>query len=165
LLTGLTATVMLPKDAYVLRYFSLIVLLSGSFVPSPLTVAWLTNNIPDPGKRAIVLGINGWGNLAGVLSALIFAPRFAANGYVVPFYITLGCVLVSFLGFVVFRVLIVQTNAQKENIIRKWSPEQVEREARRGDVGHVEPLTWLEKILGERFNREADMRLTFRYGL
>jgi len=165
LLIGLTATVVLPKEQYTLRYISLVVLLSGSFVASPLTVAWLTNNIPDPGKRSIVLGINGWGNLAGVIAAIIFSPRFEKDGYIVPFWITLACVLVSFVGFVAFRIVIVRTNHQREKIARKWGPEQIERETQYGDVGMVGPLTLLEKLAGERFTREADMKLTFRYGL
>ena len=44
-LVGLTAVVMLPTRAYVLRYLALCVLLGGSFVASPLTVAWLSGNI------------------------------------------------------------------------------------------------------------------------
>ncbi|GAB7339864.1 hypothetical protein MBLNU457_6397t1 [Dothideomycetes sp. NU457] len=165
LLIGLTATVILPKEQYTLRYISLVVLLSGSFVASPLTVAWLTNNIPDPGKRSIVLGINGWGNLAGVIAAVVFSPRFEDDGYIVPFWITLACVLVSLLGFVAFRIVIVRTNDRREKIMRKWGPEQIEREAQFGDVGMVGPLTLLEKMAGQRFTREADMKLTFRYGL
>ena len=165
LLIGLIATVVLPKEAYTLRYLSLVVLLSGSFVASPLTVAWLTNNIPDPGKRSIVLGINGWGNLAGVIAAIIFSPRFEKEGYIIPFWITLACVLVSFIGFVAFRLMIVRTNKHREKITRKWDSGQLEREAQKGDVGMVGPLTLLEKLAGERFTREADMKLTFRYGL
>lgn len=66
LLLGLTMTILSPMNNYWLRYVSLCVLLSGSFIASPLTVAWLANNTPDQGKRAILLGINGWGNMAGV---------------------------------------------------------------------------------------------------
>lgn len=65
LLAGLTAVVMLPHESFVLRYLALCVLLGGSFVASPLTIAWLTGNIEEPGKRAMVLGINGLGNISG----------------------------------------------------------------------------------------------------
>ncbi|KAK4950037.1 hypothetical protein LTR66_013987, partial [Elasticomyces elasticus] len=109
LLAGLTATVMLPRDAFIWRYLALCVLLGGSFVASPLTVAWLTDNTPDPAKRSILLGINGWGNLSGVFSALLFAPAFEPD-YVVPFYATLGCVMVSFVGYMGFRSLLVWEN-------------------------------------------------------
>ncbi|KAH0542905.1 hypothetical protein FGG08_002765 [Glutinoglossum americanum] len=44
-LAGLTAVVMLPTNAYLLRYLALCVLLAGTFVASPLTVAWLSGNM------------------------------------------------------------------------------------------------------------------------
>ncbi|EEH44217.2 uncharacterized protein PADG_00506 [Paracoccidioides brasiliensis Pb18] len=87
-------------------YFSLCVLLSGSYIPSPLTVTWLASNIPNPGKRTIVLGINGYGNLAGVFASLIFSPRFRADSYRIPFLITLGFVLLSFGGFMFLRLVL-----------------------------------------------------------
>ncbi|KAI7547219.1 MFS general substrate transporter, partial [Hortaea werneckii] len=80
LLIGLTATILSGQERYTLRYLSLCVLLSGSFIASPLSVAWLTNNTPEPGKRAILLGINGWGNLAGVFSSLLFTPDQDESG-------------------------------------------------------------------------------------
>lgn len=166
LLVGLTATVMLPPTAYIPRYIALVILLSGSFVPSPLTVAWLANNIPEPGKRAIVLGINGWGNLAGVLSALLFAPRFANNGYVIPFYFTLASVLVAFVGFLAFRAVVVRINERRERVTRGWSSEEVEREGLLGDVGMGDVREgWIERVLGGKRARSGDSRLTFRYGL
>jgi hypothetical protein len=46
------------------------VLQIGSYTAPPLTVAWLAQNTPSPGKRAIILGFNGWGNLAGVIGSV-----------------------------------------------------------------------------------------------
>ena len=43
LIAGLTVTVMIPMRMFILRYIALCILLSGSFIASPLTVAWLTN--------------------------------------------------------------------------------------------------------------------------
>ncbi|KAI9774413.1 MAG: hypothetical protein M1840_004307 [Geoglossum simile] len=130
-LFGLTAVVMLPTTAYLLRYLALCVLLAGTFVASPLTVAWLSGNTEEPGKRAIVLGINGWGNLAGVFSSLIFSPRYAPS-YKIPFYITFGTVLFAFLGYALFRWLLVKENAARRMTLEKWSPEEVEMELRYG---------------------------------
>ncbi|KAI4728778.1 MFS general substrate transporter [Aureobasidium sp. EXF-10728] len=138
LLAGLAATVALPTRAYRLRYLALTVLLSGSFVASPLTVAWLSNNIPQPGKRAIVLGINGWGNFAGVISSMLFAPRFAEDGYIIPFYVTLSCVLTSFVGYLAFRALVVAENHRRNRIVAGWDDEEVKREAMFGDGAVVE---------------------------
>ncbi|KAI9773975.1 MAG: hypothetical protein M1839_001987 [Geoglossum umbratile] len=130
-LMGLTAVVMLPTTAYLLRYLALCLLLAGTFIASPLTVAWLSGNMEEPGKRAIVLGINGWGNLAGVFSSLIFSPRYAPN-YTIPFYITFCTVLFAFFGYALFRWLLVKENASRRMTLEKWSPEEVEMELRYG---------------------------------
>ena len=116
LLVGLTLTVMTPVDSYVLRYMSLCILLSGSFIASPLTVAWLTNNIPEPGKRSVVLGINGWGNAAGILSSVLFAPQFAPT-YELPFFVTLLCIALAFVGFASFRRLIQKENRRRAALL------------------------------------------------
>jgi MFS family permease len=177
LLVGLTLTVMTPVDSYVLRYTSLCVLLSGSFIASPLTVAWLTNNTPEPGKRAILLGINGWGNLAGVFSALLFTPDDEREGYVKPFVITLVCVGMSFAGFAVFRWRLIRENFQRDKMVASWGEEERQREDLIGDVevsngslrsgGLLETVGGIDVLdrLGLRGVRRGDDKLTFRYGL
>jgi hypothetical protein len=177
LLIGLTLTVMTPVDSYVLRYISLCVLLSGSFIASPLTVAWLTNNTPEPGKRAILLGINGWGNLAGVFSALLFTPDDEKQGYVRPFVITLICVGLAFAGFAVFRWRLIRENFQRDKMVAGWSQEERQREDLNGDVevsrgplrsgrpwGTVGGIDMLDR-LGLQGARRGDEKLTFRYTL
>lgn len=178
LLAGLTATIMLPSRAYFPRYLALILLLSGSFIASPLTVAWLTNNIPELGKRAIVLGINGWGNLAGVFSAMLFAPKYEKEGYVTPFYVTTACVLVSFFGYIGFRLLMISENRRRKRIVDSWNNAEVEKEALLGDM----PLPGRENAVLAWFksstiltalihwaeydgSRRGDEKMTFRYGL
>ncbi|KAG9674375.1 MFS general substrate transporter, partial [Aureobasidium melanogenum] len=177
LLAGLAATVALPTRAYKLRYLALTVLLSGSFVASPLTVTWLSNNIPQPGKRAIVLGINGWGNFAGVISSMLFAPRFAEDGYIIPFYVTLACVLAAFVGYLAFRALVVSENHRRERIVADWDDEEVRREAMFGDGAVVEQKDlWTLITRFCRLNklrdwaeidrvRRGDEKLTFVYSL
>lgn len=122
IILGLVLTLMLSgtplsSPEAVALYFSLCILLSGSFIPSPLTVAWFSGNIPDPGKRAIVLGVNGYGNLAGVLAALIFSPRWQTDAYRIPFLVTLGFVVASFIGYVMFWVVIRLTNQARARCI------------------------------------------------
>lgn len=112
LLLGLTGAVLLPHGFVTGRYAALCVLMGGSYVASPLTIAWLAGNIPQPGKRAVVLGINGWGNLAGVFSSLIFAPKFAPD-YTTPFFVTFALVGVSLAGFAAFRWSILRENVRK----------------------------------------------------
>ncbi|KKY28274.1 putative major facilitator superfamily protein [Diplodia seriata] len=126
------------------RYLALCILLSGTFIASPLTVAWLTNNLPAPGKRAIALGINGWGNVAGVLASLLFAPRFAPAGYRASFAWTAVAVAAAAAGFAGFRALLVRENDWRRSVIEGWDDEEVE---------------------AERREREGDERLTFVYGL
>lgn len=175
LLIGLTMAIMSPINDYWLRYFSLCVLLSGSFIASPLTVAWLANNTPEPGKRAILLGINGWGNLAGVFMALLFTPEDEKNGYIRSFVVLLICSLISLSGFVAFRIFLIQENRFRDNVIRSWSEEEKEREDIYGDVpardtltGHLAKqlrLTAIARSLGLAEGRHGDQRMTFRYTL
>lgn len=178
LLAGLTATIMLPSTAYVARYFALTVLLSGSFIASPLTVAWLTNNIPEPGKRAIILGINGWGNFAGVISAMLFSPRYEKEGYVTPFYVTTACVLLAFLGYIGFRALMVAENRRRGRIVENWTNAEVEREAFLGDMAlpgrQNTIMAWIRSspilaalIQWAEFDgsRRGDEKMTFQYSL
>jgi MFS family permease len=177
LLIGLTLTVMTPVESYVLRYVSLCVLLSGSFIASPLTVAWLTNNTPEPGKRAILLGINGWGNLAGVFSALLFTPEDEKDGYVRPFFATLVCVGLAFAGFALFRIRLIRENDQRDKIVSEWSEEERQREDLMGDVEVSKssartPTLWdsvgssgLLHYFGLDGARRGDDKLTFKYGL
>lgn len=166
LLAGLIATVLLPRTANVARYLALIVLLAGSFVPSPLTVTWMANNMLEPGKRAVVIGINGWGNFAGVISALLFAPRYRASGYILPFFVTLACVGVSFIGFIGFRAAIVATNTARAKIVDEWEPDRRARETNHGDV--VLPAaqrTWMERLRGSNKPRRGEERLTYQFAL
>ncbi|KAK0284660.1 hypothetical protein LTR35_005573 [Friedmanniomyces endolithicus] len=176
LLIGLTMTVMVPISNYVLRYIALCILLSGSYIASPLTVAWLANNTPEPGKRAILLGVNGWGNLAGVFSALLFTPADEATAYVRPFLVTLICVVAAFVGFIAFWVLLVRENKWREDVVATWTEEEREREELMGDVPTAVSsaraglaqrvgLTKLLARVGYEEGRRGDEKLTFRYGM
>lgn len=167
-------TVMVGRSNYILRYVSLCILLSGSFIASPLTVAWLTNNTPEPGKRAILLGLNGWGNLAGVFSALLFTPQDRANGYIRPFIVTLVCVAGSFAGFIAFWVLLIRENQWRRGVTTGWTEEEKEHEEIFGDAevsshsatcGNWGLRRRLLDWLGAEDDRRGDEKLTFRYGL
>ena len=80
------------------KYAGLCILLFGSYVSAPLTVAWLSGNTPgqshyryletsslltrcatEPGKRALVLGVNGFGNLSGVIGSQLFRKSYAPS--------------------------------------------------------------------------------------
>ena len=175
LLIGLVIAVAAPVDNYGLRYASLCVLLSGSFIASPLTVTWLSNNTPEPGKRAILLGINGWGNLAGIFMLALFTPADKKAGYVLSFTVTLICVLISFCGFIAFWILLVRENKWRDKVMGAWNEDEKRREDLVGDMpapqSYRERLSkrlgldvWARK-LGLEDARKGDDKLTYRYGL
>lgn len=185
LLTGLTLVVILPtsKGWAVPRYLALNVLLSGTFIASPLTVAWISGNTPSPGKRALLLGINGWGNMAGVLSAFLFKPKYAESGYIVPFWWTLLSVLIAAVGYIIFWRKLKSENANRSRLLKSWNAEDVELERTQGRgplkrtngwllviVNGLRKLRnfkqtadWLEQATNS--GRQGDERITFVYGL
>lgn len=175
LLVGLLLAVVSPVSNYWLRYFSLCVLLSGSFIASPLTVAWLANNTPEPGKRAILLGINGWGNLAGVFMGVLFTPSDEKTGYVRSFTVLFVCAMISLAGFIAFRLALVRENRFRNKVIRSWSEEEKEREETVGDIPAPEHfaqrmarrlgLLHLAERLGLQDERKGDEKMTYRYSL
>lgn len=90
------------------KYVALCVLLFGSYVTPPLTAAWLSNNSRSPNKRALVLGVNGWGNLAGVIGGWVFRiggqdQEKRKDEYRKPLLITLGFVGTAIMGYWAYR--------------------------------------------------------------
>jgi hypothetical protein len=182
MVVGLTAVVILPVAWAIPRYLALNVLLSGTYVASPLTVAWVSGNTPSPGKRALLLGINGWGNLAGIIAAELFRPSYADSGYIVPFWWTLICVVVSAIGVVFFLRRLRAENAARKRILSAWSEEAVELERSTGTGPLFQEHRWARKIIGAardiklvwaadwlesaiQGGRDGDERITFAYGL
>lgn len=60
-----------------LRYAFSHVCMAGIFIGGPLAAAWLAGNTPWRGTRSVVLGVNGWSNLAGVIAGQIFNAKYA----------------------------------------------------------------------------------------
>jgi hypothetical protein len=58
--------------------------------------------LTDPGKRSLVLGVNGFGNLSGVIGAQLFRAEYAAR-YLIPFYATLGFIAFALVGYIGYR--------------------------------------------------------------
>lgn len=54
-----------------LRYGFVHVCMAGIFISGPLIAAWLANNTPWRGTRSVILGVNGWSNLAGVIAGQV----------------------------------------------------------------------------------------------
>ncbi|KAK7531542.1 major facilitator superfamily domain-containing protein [Phyllosticta citribraziliensis] len=190
--TTTTADAELPPDPHaLLRYLSLNVLLAGTFIASPLTVTWLTNNFPSPGKRALALGINGWGNVAGVIASALFAPTplNRASGYRAAFAWSAALVAVALVGFAAFRALLRRENETRARVVAAWSEDEIEEErcsgtgplrlrsgasARRVDAaldavdawplpGAARVAAWVREW--RQAPRQGDERVTFAYGL
>lgn len=142
-LIGLIITV--TTSSHGAQYAGLCVLLFGSYVSAPLTVAWLSGNTPEPGMRALVLGVNGFGNLAGVIGSELYQPQYAP-GYKIPFYATLGFIIAAIIGYLSYRFTLAGVNRKKERILCSKSAEEVQRE-RTDDT------------------RYSDKKWTFIYGL
>ncbi|KAK1835711.1 high-affinity nicotinic acid transporter [Podospora conica] len=110
------------------RYAALCVLLFGSHVSAPLTTAWLSTNTPAPGKRAWVLGVNGWGNLAGVIGSQLYRAEYAPT-YRTPFLATLGFVAASLVGYLSYRFTLEAVNGRRAAIghVKSHAEAQTER--------------------------------------
>lgn len=182
MVVGLTTVVILPSSWAVPRYLALNVLLSGTYVASPLTVAWISGNTPSPGKRALLLGINGWGNLAGVIAAMLYKPKYAETGYIVPFWWSLAGVIISALGYILFLRRLQVENATRKRILSGWGEEAIEMERVEGNGPLVQDHIWAKRVVGAarsaqlswvadwledatQQGRGGDERITFVYGL
>jgi len=183
MVTGLSLVVVLPTTWAVPRYLSLNILISGAYIASPLTVAWISGNTPSPGKRALMLGVNGWGNLAGVISAMLFRPQYAETGYIVPFFCTLLSVAAAAGGYVLFLRNLSKENARRRALVHEWDADERESERSEGLGPLVVERRWLARVIAAlrktevsprmvawledatQGGREGDEKMTFEYGL
>jgi hypothetical protein len=127
------------------KYAGLCILTFGSYISAPLTVAWLSGNTPEPGMRALVLGVNGFGNFAGVIGSQLYQSKYAP-GYRVPFYATLGFVATALIGYLSYRFTLAAVNKRRHEKLQHMTPQEIEYE-RMNDT------------------RYSDKKLTFTYGL
>ncbi len=101
--------------------------------------------ITEPGKRSLVLGMNGFGNLAGIIGAELFQSSYAPR-YLIPFYATLGFVATALVGYLAYRYTLLAVN--------KWRTRQME--------GWTDADREAERLSEKRF---GDKKFTFMYGL
>lgn len=142
---GLILVIVLPLNNIHGRYGGLVVLLAGTFVAAPITVAWLAGNTPEPGKRTFLLGINGWGNLGGIIGTELFLSKYGPD-YHYPLKVTVGLIAVAWIGYAAYHFELRFANRWKAKKISRMSPEEIEEEER-----------------GNK--RYADKKWTFVYGL
>jgi sugar phosphate permease len=60
-----------------LRYGFAHVCMAGVFVGGPLLAVLLAGNTPWKGTRSVMMGVNGWANIAGVIAGQIFKHKYA----------------------------------------------------------------------------------------
>lgn len=165
-LIGLIVTV--TTSSHDTQYLGLCILLFGSYISAPLTVAWLSGNNPgmsqmaacsqtphvqmavlsdalEPGKRSLVLGVNGFGNLAGVIGGQLYKKKYAPR-YLTPFYATLGFIAAALIGYTAYRFMLKTINTKRLQMVNTMTAEEIEEE--RTDE-----------------TRYADAKWTFLYGL
>jgi hypothetical protein len=112
-----------------------------------------------------------------MIASFIFQPRYEPS-YTVPFFITFGLVGVSFLGYVVFRKLLMTENKRRLATLNTWTEAEADQEriygrgpvekkrsrlllSLRGALG--ERAAWIEEALSDE--RRGDERITFVYSL
>jgi hypothetical protein len=142
-LIGLIVTVTVSSNGG--KYAGLCVLTFGSYISAPLTVVWLSGNTPEPGMRALVLGVNGFGNFAGVIGSQLYQSKYSP-GYKLPFYATLGFISVAILGYLSYRFTLVAVNRRRNKRLQMMTVQEIE----------------YERMSDKRY---SDKKLTFTYGL
>ncbi|KAI8301269.1 putative transporter [Colletotrichum sp. SAR11_240] len=127
-----------------LRYGFAHVCMAGLFVGGPLLAVWLAGNTPWKGTRSVMMGINGWSNIAGVIAGQIFKSKYAPR-YEVPLIITMVIMACGVCGLVFLKYAYKMENRKRAIEIETWDETQFAAEAR-------------SEI------RRGDQRRTFMYG-
>jgi len=141
---GLALTVALPEDQVHSRYGALIVLLAGTFIATPLNTSWLAGNTPEPGKRALILALNSWGNLAQVFSSELFQSMYGPT-YNYSMKVLLGLMILAFFGYASVAITLRLVNRSRAKKVAAMTPQELE-----------------EENLSDK--RVGDKKLTFVYG-
>lgn len=104
-------------------YISICILLAGSLIPGLLLTAWLCDNLPIPGKRALVLGVHGY---ASVLSIPFYSFTYSSNSrprLMVLVIVICLCVTASLLGVIGIRAYLVRLNIGHAKLAARYSLE------------------------------------------
>ncbi|KAK7926593.1 transporter [Apiospora marii] len=132
--------VMAVSDRNDLRYGFAYVCMTGVFVGGPLLAVWLAGNTPWKGARSVMLGVNGWSNIAGVIAGQIFKDKYAPR-YEVPLIITICIMVAGACGLVFIRFMYQRENRKRAREIADWDEQRFAEESasqvRRGDQRHT----------------------------
>jgi hypothetical protein len=90
--------------------------------------------------------------------------------------------MIAFAGFVLFRILLINQNKNRQALISPWTEHQIEEERKYGSgplprrkytlvfelfrtVGGEPAIRWIARWLRREEERKGDEKMTFRYGL
>ncbi|KAL4801819.1 major facilitator superfamily domain-containing protein [Aspergillus unguis] len=134
--------VMATSHSEKLRYGFAHVCLAGVFVGGPLIAVWLASNTPNKACRSVILGLNGWSNLAGVIAGQLFKEEYAPS-YKYPLVVTMILIAVGMGGFLSLRGLYMWENRRRRAILRTWGVEEYRAEQEREDKTGDKKVTWV----------------------
>lgn len=156
--------VVAASDRNALRYGFAYVCMAGVFVGGPLLAVWLAGNTPWKGSRSVILGVNGWSNVAGVVAGQIFKDKYAPRcefvhislpnpcshsqsltwplpADEVPLIITICIMVAGACGLVFIRFMYQLENKKRAREIANWDEQRFAEESasqvRRGDQRHT----------------------------
>ncbi|KAL4941789.1 hypothetical protein BDV06DRAFT_235820 [Aspergillus oleicola] len=134
--------VMATSHAENLRYGFAHVCLAGVFGGGPLVAVWLASNTPFKASRSVILGINGWSNLAGVIAGQLFKEEYAPS-YQYPLVVTMVLIAVGMVGFCAMRGDYMWESRRRRSVILGWDEGEYRVEQESGDRRGDRKVTWV----------------------
>lgn len=138
-----------------LRYGFAHVCMAGVFVGGPLLAVWLAGNTPWKGTRSVIMGVNGWSNIAGVIAGQLFKskyrPRCKSLAFrtthrtrlltcftdETPLIVTMAIMVFGICGLGFLKFMYLRENRKKGREVANWDEADFASEAaskeRRGD--------------------------------
>lgn len=138
-----------------LRYGFAHVCMAGVFVGGPLLAVWIAGNTPWKGTRSVIMGVNGWSNIAGVIAGQLFKtkyrprckslnlPRASVSGLLtivideISLIVTMALMVFGICGLGFLKFMYLRENKKRAREIANWDEADFANEAasreRRGD--------------------------------
>ncbi|KAF8849739.1 hypothetical protein BDZ45DRAFT_221600, partial [Acephala macrosclerotiorum] len=98
---------------------SLHICLAGAFSAGPPIVTLLANNTPLLGSRSVIVGINGYSNIAGIITGQLFKAEYAPS-YGYPLKASMILVLLGWLLCVTRRNVDTYTHVTNAAFSQVW---------------------------------------------
>jgi len=125
-----------------LRYGFAHVCLAGVFVGGPLVAVWLAGNTPWKGARSLILGLNGYANLAGVIAGQLYKSKYRPS-YSYPLIVTMIMSAVGIVGFIFIRLMYLLENKKRRKEIATWDEDRFEEEMNSAERRGDQRRTWI----------------------